>query len=156
MTDVENAKDRQMELQESMYRLELIKTQLENLGQQGELFEITTSELIRARETLSQIKDLPQDKETLIPIGGDVFIYSNVSNVKKVLISIGSGTLIEDDTEKAIEKLDERLNNLNQTNQNILNTISRLQQQASDLSMKIQELSREVQGQVNQNVSDSP
>ena len=156
MTEPQNPQARQDELQESMFKLELIKTQLEGLSQQGELFEITTNELIRARETLTNIKELPSDKEILIPIGGDVFIYSTVSDVKKVLISIGSGTMIEDETENAIEKLDNRLVNLTQTNQNILQTISRLQQQAQDLSMKIQELSREMQGQVNPNVSGSP
>ena len=156
MTEPQNPQARQDELQESMFKLELIKTQLEGLSQQGELFEITTNELIRARETLTNIKELPADKELLIPIGGDVFIYSTVSDVNKVLISIGSGTMIEDGTENAIEKLDSRLDNLTKTNQNILQSISRLQQQAQDLSMKIQELSREMQGQVNPNVSGSP
>jgi prefoldin alpha subunit len=148
MTEDTTGASKQEELQQAMMRLEIIKAQLESLSQQGELFELTANELERAKETLSNIKDLDPDKEILIPIGGDTFIFAKISGVKKILIGIGASTIIEQDTDKAITQLEERLDNLNKTNQNIYQTITTLSQQANDLNIKVQELSRDLQGQV--------
>ncbi|UCH89252.1 MAG: prefoldin subunit alpha [Thermoplasmata archaeon] len=144
------------EIREAMMRLELIKTQLESLSQQSELFELTSNELERAKKTLSSIKDLDDDKEILIPIGGDTFIYSKISDVKKILIGVGAGTIIEQDIDDAILKLEDRLNNVNKTSQNIFQTMTTLQQQAADLNFKIQTLSKELEDQVSNNVSSTP
>jgi prefoldin alpha subunit len=152
MTEVDELPERpkQEQLQEAMMRLEMIKSQLEGLSQQGEIFEMTTTELQRAKETLTSLKDIDADvdKEILIPIGGDTFIYANVTDVKKILIGVGANTIIEQDMDQAIEKLDSRLDNLTKASQNIFQSITTLQQQATDLNSRIQELSREIQGQV--------
>jgi prefoldin alpha subunit len=146
------ARSKQEQLQEGMMRLEMIKSQLEGLSQQGEIFELTATELQRAKETLTSLKDIDTDadadKEILIPIGGDTFIYANVTDVKKILIGVGANTIIEQDMDQAIEKLDSRLDNLTKASQNIFQSITTLQQQATDLNSRIQELSREIQGQV--------
>jgi prefoldin alpha subunit len=137
-------------------RLEIIKSQLESLGQQTEIFELTSNELERAKDTLVSIKDLKSDNEILIPIGGDTFIYANVSDIKKILINIGAGTIVELDTTDAIDKLEKRLDNLNKTSQNIIQSIAKLQQDAANINQKVQKLSRELQGQVNNNVPIAP
>lgn len=146
MSDEQPAKSRQQELQEYMYHLEIIRSQLEGLSQQGEIFELTSNELLRAKETLTNIKNLDSGKEILIPIGGDAFVSATVADVKKILISIGANTIVEQDTDAAIGMLDKRLANLDRMNQNIVQSINKLQQQASDLNLKIQQLSQNLQG----------
>lgn len=141
-----NVADKQEEVQEYLMKLEIIKTQLDSLSQQSEIFELSTNELMRAKETLKNIKDLDGNKEILIPIGGDTFIYANISDVKKILIGIGADVVIEQDTGNAITRLESRLDNLNKTSQSIIQTIRTLQQQANDINMKIQELSKDIQG----------
>lgn len=155
MSDGQDAQSKQREIQEYFYRIELIKSQLEALTQQGEIFELTTNEIMRAKETLENIRNLESGKELLIPLGGDAFITASVSDVKKIMISVGANTIIEKDTDGAIEMLDKRLGNLNQMNQNILQGITNLQQQAEIMNQKIQQLSQELQGQVSKNVPES-
>lgn len=156
MADEKNLLDKQAEMQESMMQLEIIKAQLDSLSQQGEIFELTSAELIRAKETLSSLDTLDGSKEILIPIGGDTFLHANISDVKKIMISIGSRTVIEQDKDDAIKRLDDRLDKLKRTNENIIQTIANLQQQATNISMKVQQMSKDLQGQVNPNVSDTP
>lgn len=155
MSNGQDAQSKQREIQEYLYRIEVIKSQLEALGQQGEIFEMTTAEIYRAKETLENVKNLDSDNEILIPLGGDAFISATVSDVKKILISVGANTIIEKDTDGAIEMLEKRLGNLEQMNQNIVQGIDKLQLQAADLNQKIQTLSQELQGQVSQNVPES-
>lgn len=156
MSEEAAAKSKQEELQEAYMRLELIKAQLESLSQQSNLFELTSNELQRAKETLEGIKDSSQDKEILIPIGGDTFIFAKISDVKKILIGVGANTIIEQEADEAIKKLDNRIDNVNKTSQNIFQTITTLEQQASDLNIMIQDITKDLQGQVSSNVSGAP
>ena len=146
MTNEESNASKQEELQEYLMKLDVIKAQLESLNQQSEIFELTSNELLRAKETLMKLKDEGSNKEILIPIGGDTYIYASIDDVKKILIGVGANTIIEQDTADAVDKLDTRLANLNQTSQNIIQTIQTLQQQANDLNMKVQALYRDLQG----------
>jgi len=143
MSEGQDFQGKQREIQEYLYRIELIKSQLEALTQQGEIFEMTANEILRAKETLENVRNLESGKEILIPLGGDAFITAKVSEVKKIMISVGAKTIIEKDTDGAIEMLDKRLDNLNQMNQNIVQGITNLQQQAEIMNQKIQQLSQE-------------
>ena len=146
MTNDESQVSKQEELQEYLMKLDIIKAQLEGLTQQSEIFELTSNELIRAKETLTKLKNADGNNDILIPIGGDTFLFAAIDDVKKILIGIGANTVIEQSTDEAIDKLDKRLADLNQTSQSIIQSIQILQQQANDINMKVQGLYRELQG----------
>ena len=131
------------ELQRYMVMIEQYKEQMNQLEMQAQYLQAAFMDYNKGKITLENISKANDGAESLIPIGGGVFIYASVKNTSKVLLDIGSGIAAEKSLDDAIEKIDERLENL-QKNQDQLNSmIEQLQSEAADVSAKAQKIINE-------------
>lgn len=113
--------------------LDTYKAQLENLQKQQELLALSAEELMRARETMSRYEKAGKGAQILVPIGGNAFLFGQVTDSENAVIGIGSDVLVEEGVGKAIERLDGR--------------IKQVQEAAGSLSQRISDLDARVQAQ---------
>lgn len=69
----------EQELRQAMSTLEIFRAQLESIGQNQQLIQISLEELGRARETLAQYQRSKEGDELLVPIGGNSFVFAKVA-----------------------------------------------------------------------------
>lgn len=124
-------------MQQSLMALEMQKGYIESLSSQIEMIEVALNEHIRAKETIDNYINLKEGHELLIPIGANSFIYAKKTKAKKAIVGIGAKISVEEDLEKAQERIDEKIKNLQQNGEELAKQLNEVQQQAATLSEKI-------------------
>ena len=131
------------ELSRYMALIEYYKEQLNSLETQYSYLQATISDYIKAKITLEQLSKTEDGTDILLPIGGSTFINANVKNTSKVLFDIGSGVVIEKTPGETIKKIDERVENLQQTQEKLSSMAQKLQTDATEVSNKAQQIIQE-------------
>jgi prefoldin alpha subunit len=126
------------ELRQAVVTIELYKAQLDNFVKQNNIINLSLQECMRARETLSKYKELQFDDEVLVPIGADIYIFSKVTASQKVLVGIGSNTIIETTIDYAITKCDMKIKELREGGKQISERIMNIEREINLLSQKVQ------------------
>jgi len=93
------------------------------------------------------LKKTEKDKEILLPIGGSTFINANVKNPSNVLFDIGAGVITEKKTEDAIKKIEEKIEELQKTQDKLSVIMQNIQNNSADVSAKAQKLLSESEKQ---------
>lgn len=131
------------ELQKYMILLEQYKEQINQLEMQSQYLQAAAMDYNKAKITLENLSKTEDGSESLIPIGGGVFMYASVTNTSKVLMDIGSGLVAEKDFDDAIKKIDKRLEELQKNQDRIIKYIEQYQAEAGDISAKAQKIINE-------------
>jgi len=121
------------ELRRAVNILDTYRAQLENLQKQQELLALSVEELMRARETMSRYQKAGKGAQVLVPIGGNAFLFGQITESERAILGIGSDVLVEEEVPKSIERLDLR--------------IKALQEAAGSLAARAAELGERVQAQ---------
>jgi len=128
------------ELSQYMYQIEQYKEQLNQLDMQAQYLQAAVMDYNKAKIALEQLEKIDKEVDMLVPIGGGTFLDAKINNSSKVLINIGSGVVAEKKNEDAIKKIDERLKELEKTQNRLNEMIEQVQKQAEDVSEKAQKL----------------
>lgn len=127
--------------EELQYLYQIYQSQYNNLGQEiGTRLDVLR-QLDGAQKALEEM-DAIKGKNTLIPVGADVYIDGKVNAGKTVIVGIGAKYLVEkpiDDAKgyvsKAMEKETDYINKLAKSRKEVEASLM-------DISYKLQELSR--------------
>ena len=128
------------ELSKYMAMIENYKEQLNSLDLQAQYLQAAMADYTKAKMTLEQLSKNDEGVEVLLPIGGSTFINAKAKDTSKVLFDIGSGFIAEKTSEDAIKKIDNRMENLQQTQEKISSMIQKLQAEATEISTKAQKI----------------
>jgi prefoldin alpha subunit len=131
------------ELSSYMYQIEQYKEQLNQLDMQSQYLQAALMDYNKAKLTLENLKKTDKDLEILLPIGGGTFIDASAKKSSKVLVDIGSGLVSERNYDDAIQKIDERVKNLEKTQGRLAQMIEQVQQEATNVSTKAQKIMSE-------------
>ncbi len=137
-----NQKQNQRE-KEKMNQLLLLhqqyRKQLEMIGAQVELLESTVGEYGRARDTIEEVGNAREGSEILVPIGGNVFIYSTLKDSSSVITGIGGNVAIEKKVDKAIDIIEKRIEDIRKEEKRLGELAQKLQLKLEEISTKIGE-----------------
>lgn len=135
-----NQKQNQRE-KEKMNQLLLLhqqyRKQLEMIGAQVELLESTVGEYGRARDTIEEVGNAREGSEILVPIGGNVFIYSTLKDSSSVITGIGGNVAIEKKVDKAIDIIEKRIEDIRKEEKRLGELAQKLQLKLEEISTKI-------------------
>ena len=134
------------ELNRYMVQIEQYKEQMSQLEMQFQYLHAALADYNKAKMTLENLSNADTGSEVLLPIGGGVFIGATAKNTSKVLMDIGGDLITEKTPENAIKKIDERLENLEKTQEKMNEMMQNLQNEAAEVSAKAQKLVSEQQG----------
>ncbi len=128
------------ELSRYMALIEYYKEQLTLLDTQMSYVQAAMNDYMKAKITVEHLQQQEKDAELLMPIGGSTFVYAKTVNPNKVLFDVGSGIVTEKTSEDAIKKIDERMEQLQQTQEKLSSMIQQIQTEAQEISEKAQQL----------------
>jgi len=127
------------EARQMMATLELFHGQLESLAGDQKVIQLSLEETIRAKETLRRYKDADEGSEILVPVGGGSFVYAKISSRDRVLLELGSGVTAEKSIDDAVETMEERIKELNETAKTVSSRRGQLEAENARLTQKLQE-----------------
>jgi len=128
------------ELQEHMALIEQYKEQLNSLDLQFSYLQNAIMDQTKAKMTLEHLSKTDTGVDVLLPIGSGAFIDATAKKKAKVLFDVGEGIIMEKTYEDVIDKIDKRINNLQQTQEKISNMVQKLQTEAAEVTDKAQKL----------------
>ena len=135
-----NNMTKEEELQKYMALIEQYKEQLNSLDAQFSYLQNAIMDQTKAKMTLEHLRNANKGVDVLLPIGGGAFINANAKKTSKVLFDVGDGIVIEKTSDDVIEKMDNRISNLQQTEEKISNITQKLQTEAAEVTDKAQRL----------------
>ena len=125
--------------------LEYYKEQLNAVDMQAQLMQAALTDYDKAKMTIEQLRKSDEKPEILMPLGGGTFINGFIKDPQKILVDIGSGLVTEKSIDDAIEKIEERIKNLQKNQERLITTAQKLQAESAELSKKTQKLFEETQ-----------
>ena len=131
------------ELTKYLTLIEQYKEQINSIEMQSSYIQAIINEYNKVKITLEQIFKIEKGSEILLPLGGSTFIEANIINPSKVLFDIGAGIVTEKTSINAIKKIDERIQDLQKTQEKLITYIQNLQDEATEVSTKAQILLNE-------------
>ena len=128
------------ELTKYMTLIEQYKDQMNQLELQSQYVNAAVADYTKAKVTVEKLNNLEKGSEILLPIGGSTFINATTNDTSKVLFDIGSGIITEKKSEDAIKKIDKRIEDLQKTQEKLMQMIQNIQAETSEIYSKAQKL----------------
>ena len=128
------------ELSKYMALIENYKEQLSQIETQYSMVQAAINDYNKAKITLEQLKNIEEESEVLLPIGGSTYIDAKAKQTSKVLFDIGSGIVTEKTCDDAIKKIEKRVESLQQAQEKLNSMAEQIQSDAAEVSNKAQKL----------------
>ena len=119
---------------------------MNQLETQSGYIQAAINDYNKAKITVEKLKDSKEGSDILIPIGGSSYVNANVKKPKNILFDIGEGFVIEKSSEDTIENIDKRIKFLEKNQEKLNEVMQNLQKEATEISMKAQEIYKQQQG----------
>ncbi len=116
----------QQQLQELAGRHQQYQHQAEAIAQQINMLKVTIRDLETALTTITSLKDEPEGKEILVPIGFGSFVNSTLKSPDKVVVGVGAGVSVEKKTDDAAAFLEKRKEELTKYYEQLNNAFAKL------------------------------
>ena len=128
------------ELNKYMTLIEQYKEQMNSLETQSSYIQAAVADYSKAKMTIEQLSKTGKGDELLLPIGGSTFIKAAASDSSKVLFDVGAGVVTEKSSDDAITNIDKRIEDLQKTQERLLEIMQNLQNETAEISQKAQRL----------------
>jgi len=128
------------ELSRYMVLIEQCKEQINSLEQQSSYIQAAILDYNKAKITLENIHSSKNDSDILVPIGGNTFIHAKTTDISKVLFNVGAGIITEKKPTDVIKKIDEKIEELQKSQERVVALIQNIENQANEASEKAQKL----------------
>ncbi len=129
----------------SQDKLQSLLTQIGSYRELIRVLQQQISNLVEARSELSMtlnflknMRQLKPDTEVLIPVGSGALVPGRLTTVEKVLVEIGSGVVVEKSAEEAVQVIENRIKEVDET-------VGRLQKDIADIQEKIEAIRPEAE-----------
>ncbi len=104
------------------------------------LLERTIMERQAALASLREYKDSKEEREVLVPLGGNVYLPSKIVPGKNALVGVGANIYITKPVDEAIGYIDKAINQLNQIYRNRVSLLNQLRRRYDELTALISEM----------------
>ena len=97
------------ELQQLVDALPQYENQIRYWESQLEAISNVRADIFQAQDTLNGMMDSKDGMELMVPVGHNTSIFTNVNDLDRVLVGIGSRVYLETTREDSLKRLDKRL-----------------------------------------------
>ena len=132
--------DKQKELQEKYFQLQVLDSQIQQLQKQHKLLEEHVAELFVAKQGLDDLSRASVGSEILAPFSSGIFVKGVLSNNSEVVVNVGSNVAVKKNIPDAIILLDSQLGEVREAQTNVLMELSGLTKQAMVLESELRAL----------------
>ena len=129
------------ELQQLVDALPQYENQIRYWESQLEAISNVRADIFQAQETLRGMLETDKDMEMLVPVGHNTSIFTNVKDLDRILVGIGSRVYMETTREDSINRLDKRLEGLEEAGKTYQESLQKAQQDYMAIREKAESLS---------------
>ena len=133
------------EIMAASQELETLRNQLDNLGKQDELIQVTLEEFTRAKDALEDLKGKKEGDEILVPIGANCWVHAVLGDMNNAIASIGSNLAVGQSIDEIVVRLDSQLEEIEVAKKEVSSKISSLDAKAAELTQILQTVYAEMQ-----------
>lgn len=127
------------ELKERYMKFKAIQEQIENFSQQSEILNQNNADLEMSKEVIEELSKTKKDTEILAPIANGVFMKTNLGDNQKLLINVGSDTVIEKNVPEVLKLLEEQKKEMTLKVVQVQAVLGELQKEAMKIYQEIEE-----------------
>ena len=129
------------ELQQLVDALPQYENQIRYWESQLEAISNVRADIFQAQETLKGMLETDNEMEMLVPVGHNTSIFTNVKDLDRILIGIGSRVYMETTREDSINRLSKRLEGLEEAGKTYQESLQKAQQDYMAIREKAESLS---------------
>lgn len=134
-------------IRQLLVEIRLLEGSVRIIQSRYEVVQAALRETLVANSTLEGIKDKPKGTETLVPIGGDSYIRTEISDSEKVIVGVGAGACMEKKIEDSISELKSRQADLEKVRISLQQQLGQTVTRLEDDRAKLNELLRRKAGE---------
>ena len=131
------------ELQQLVDALPQYENQIRYWESQLEAISNVRADIFQAQDTLNGMMDSKDGMEMLVPVGHNTSIFTNVNDLDRILIGIGSRVYMETSREDSIKRLNKRLEGLEEAGKTYQESLQKAQQDYMAVRERAEQLSSE-------------
>ncbi len=124
--------------QEILYQLRYLREQRDMFQNQLEIMNASYGNLMNTKMTLENLKNIKDNDEILVPIGGIINVKAQIKKPQKVLLYVNQDIVIEKDIDNSIVFIDKLLEKHQEQ-------INYLRTQIQNLDINLQGISQSLQ-----------
>ena len=129
------------ELQQLVDALPQSENQIRYWDSQLEAISNVRADIFQAQETLKGMLETDNEMEMLGPVGHNTSIFTNVKDLDRILVGIGSRVYMETTREDSINRLNKRLEGLEEAGKTYQESLQKAQQDYMAIREKAESLS---------------
>ena len=129
------------ELQQLVDALPQYENQIRYWESQLEAISNVRADIFQAQETLKGMLETDKEMEMLVPVGHNTSIFTNVKDLDRILVGIGSRVYMETTREDSINRLNKRLEGLEEAGKTYQESLQKSQQEYMAIREKAESLS---------------
>ena len=131
------------ELQQLVDALPQYENQIRYWESQLEAISNVKADIFQAQDTLNGMMDSKDGMEMLVPVGHNTSIFTNVNDLDRILIGIGSRVYMETSRKDSIKRLNKRLEGLEEAGKTYQESLQKAQQDYMTVRERAEQLSSE-------------
>ena len=116
------------ELQQLVDALPQYENQIRYWESQLEAISNVRADIFQAQDTLNGMMDSKDGMEMLVPVGHNTSIFTNVNDLDRILIGIGSRVYMETTREDSMKRLNKRLEGIEEAGKTYQESLQKAQQ----------------------------
>ena len=128
------------ELQQLVDALPQYENQIRYWESQLEAISNVRADIFQAQETLRGMLETDKKMEMLVPVGHNTSIFTNVKDLDRILVGIGSRVYMETTREDSINRLNKRLEGLEEAGKTYQESLQKAQQDYMAIREKAESL----------------
>lgn len=137
--------EKEKQLRRFVTEMRMMEGSVDVLNQRLQLLTASISELRLAQGSLRDLKGIESGNPLLVPVGGGVFMDAQLGDISKVVVGIGADVSVEMDSEKAVEDIGERLQEMEQAQGAVQQQLGQILAQLESHQGMAERLSMEIQ-----------
>tara|TARA_B100000941_G_scaffold144294_1_gene102385 strand:- start:347 stop:772 length:426 start_codon:yes stop_codon:yes gene_type:complete len=128
------------ELQQLVDALPQYENQIRYWESQLEAISNVRADIFQAQETLRGMLETDKEMEMLVPVGHNTSIFTNVKDLDRILVGIGSRVYMETTREDSINRLSKRLEGIEEAGKTYQESLQKAQQEYMAIREKAESL----------------
>ncbi|MCD6513129.1 MAG: prefoldin subunit alpha [Thermoplasmata archaeon] len=127
------------DVERELYKLQQHQEQIEDIYAQIELIERLIKDYERTVDTLIEIEKMEGEREAMLPIGGNLFLYATIKDTRKVVARVGGKVMIEKSVNRAIDFVNKRIEELKRSEESLIKTANDIREKMEEISKKLRD-----------------
>ena len=132
--------DNKTRLQERYVELQLLDEQMKEVQKHLQHFDQQIQDVIAVRQSLDELRNVREGEESLVPIANGIFARAKLTNLRELLVNVGSNIVVAKSIDEAKKLLEQQSSEIQAIRTRIAAQLEKLATRAQALQEELMKL----------------